>query len=85
MASKRTKVVVGVVAALVLGGVVAASVTRDLRRRVEVQTQKVARLELVSVVSASGEIKPMRFVNVASDVSGRIVRLLVKEGDAVKQ
>jgi HlyD family secretion protein len=52
---------------------------------VEVQAQKVARLDLDSIVSASGEIKPKRFVNVASDVSGRITRLLVQEGDAVQQ
>src|SRR5262245_52384547 len=85
MASKRTKVVVGVVAGLALAGIVAASVTRDLRKRVLVQTQKVARRDLVSIVSASGEIKPKRFVNVASDVSGRIVKLQVKEGDRVKE
>lgn len=85
MASKRTKIVVGVVAALALAGIVAASVTRDMRRRVAVKTEKVVRRDLVSIVSASGEIKPKRFVNVAADVSGRITRLLVKEGDAVKQ
>jgi HlyD family secretion protein len=78
-------VAIGVVAALVLGGAIAFFVTRDLRNRVEVQAQKVARLDLDSIVSASGEIKPKRFVNVASDVSGRITRLLVKEGDAVQQ
>ena len=85
MASRRTKVAIGVAAALVLAGVVAVSVTRDSRRRVLVQTQKVARADLVSIVSASGEIRPKRFVNIASDVSGRITRLLVQEGDAVKQ
>jgi HlyD family secretion protein len=84
MASKRTKVVVGIVAGLTLAGVVAASVTRDIRRRVSVQTQKVERRDLVSLVSASGEVRPKRFVNVSSDVSGRIVRLQVKEGDRVK-
>jgi len=85
MASKRAKVAIGATAALLLAGVVAVSVTRDMRRRVLVQTQKVARADLVSIVSASGEIKPKRFVNVASDVSGRITRLLVQEGDAVRQ
>jgi HlyD family secretion protein len=85
MAAKRTKVIAGVVVALVLAGVVAASVTRESRKRVVVQTEKAARRDLVSIVSASGEIRPKRFVNVASDVSGRIVRLLVLEGDRVKQ
>src|SRR5947208_15386530 len=68
----------------VVGGVVGVSVTRDSRQRVAVQTQKVARRDLVSTVSASGEIKPKKFVNVAADISGRITDLYVKEGDTVR-
>lgn len=85
MAAKRTKVAIGAVAVLVLGGIVAASVTRESRRRAVVQTEKASRRDLVSIVSASGEIRPRRFVNISSDVSGRIVRLLIVEGDRVKQ
>ena len=84
MASKRTRIVVGVLGLVVLGGVVAFSVTKDRRNKVPVQTQKVARRDLVSTVSASGEIKPKKFVNVAADVSGRITDLYVKEGDRVR-
>ena len=83
--SKRGKIVAGVVVAAVLGGVVYASVTKDSRNRVVVQTQKVERRDLTSVVSASGEIKPKKFVNVSANVSGRITQLLVKEGDRVKK
>ena len=85
MASKRTRIVVGVMALAVLGGVVGVSLTRDSRKRVAVQTQKVARRDLVSTVSASGEIKPKKFVNVAADISGRITDLFVKEGDTVRK
>jgi HlyD family secretion protein len=49
-----------------------------------VQTQKVGRKDLVSVVSASGEVKPTKYVNVSSNVSGRIVDLRVKEGERVR-
>jgi HlyD family secretion protein len=52
---------------------------------VAVQLQKAGKRDLVSVVSASGEVKPQRFVNVAANVSGRIDRLLVKEGEHVRQ
>ena len=48
------------------------------------QTQKVGKRDLVSIVSASGEVKPKRFVNMSANVSGRITQLLVKEGDAVQ-
>jgi HlyD family secretion protein len=82
--SKRGKIAAGVVVAAVLGGVVYASVTKDSRNRTVVQTQKVAKRDLTSVVSASGEVKPKKFVNVSANTSGRIVALLVKEGDRVK-
>jgi HlyD family secretion protein len=64
---------------------VAFSVTKDSRNRIPVQIQKVGKRDLVSVVSASGEVKPKRFVNVSANVSGRITELLVKEGDAVRR
>jgi HlyD family secretion protein len=85
MAAKRTRIIVGIVAVLVVAGIVAVNVIKDRRNRVVVQTQKVERRDLVSTVSASGEIKPRKFVNVGANVSGRIVQLLVKEGDRVKE
>jgi HlyD family secretion protein len=83
--SKKTRIaiIVGVVA--VLGALVTANVLRDMRKRVAVQTQKVERRDLVSTVTASGEVKPKRYVNVSSDVPGRITKLYVQEGDAVRQ
>jgi HlyD family secretion protein len=83
--SKRTRIIGGVVAAAVIGGVVAYSVTKENRNRIPVLTQKVARRDLISTVSASGEIKPKKFVNVAADVSGRITDMYVKEGDTVRR
>jgi HlyD family secretion protein len=85
MASKRARIGIAVLAVLVLGGVVAFNVAKDRRSKVAVVTQKVAREDLVSTVSASGEIKPKKFVNIAADISGRITDLYVKEGDTVKQ
>ena len=85
MASKKVRIAGGVVALLIVGGVVAFSVTKDSRSRIPVQTQKVGKRDLTSVVSASGEVKPKRFVNVSANVSGRITQLLVKEGDAVRR
>jgi HlyD family secretion protein len=71
--------------AVVLAAVVGANVVRERGKRVAVQTQKVARKDLVSVVSASGEVRPKRYVNVSANVSGRITFLLVKEGDSVRK
>jgi HlyD family secretion protein len=85
MVSKKTRIVVGAVALVAIGGVIAVSATKENRSRVPVQTGKVARADLVSVVSASGEVKPKKFVNVSANVSGRITDLLVKEGDRVRR
>jgi HlyD family secretion protein len=85
LASKKARGIAIGAAVLVLGGVVAFSVTKESRNRIPVQTQKVGRRDLVSIVSASGEIKPKKFVNVSANVSGRITELRVKEGDAVRR
>ena len=85
MASRKARIIAAAAAVLVLGGVVAARVIRDRRGKVAVQTQKAQKRDLVSKVSASGEVKPKRFVNLSANVSGRIVLLLVKEGEAVRR
>src|SRR6266571_3655 len=85
MTRRRKRVIGAVVAVVVLGAVVAYNVNARSRGQVAVQTQKAARKELVSVVSASGEIKPKRYVNISANPSGRIEQLLVKEGDIVKK
>ena len=84
MASKKVRITGGVAAVVILAGVVAFSVPHR-PGKVPVQIQKVGRRDLVSVVSASGEVKPKKFVNVSANVSGRITQLLVKEGDAVRR
>lgn len=82
--SKRTRIVIGVVAVVTLGAIVAVNVTKDRRNRITVQTQKVGRQDLVSVVTASGEVRPRKYVNISANVSGRITHLYVREGDTVK-
>lgn len=48
---------------------------------VKVETRK----ELRSTVTASGEIRPIQFINLTSEVQGRIEEIYVSEGEAVKQ
>jgi HlyD family secretion protein len=85
MVSKRARIVGAVAALIVLGGVVAGSVIRDNSSKIQVQVQKIARRDLISLVSASGEVKPKRYVNIGANASGRIVQLAVKEGDRVRK
>jgi HlyD family secretion protein len=82
---KRTKTIVGVaaLAVIVLVGVVAA--TKGRSKAVEVKIDPVGTRDLVASVTASGQVASHTKVDVASDVSGRITRLAVKEGDIVKK
>src|SRR6266516_4190043 len=49
------------------------------------QTGSVIRQDLTQTVSTNGEIKPKKYVNVSSNMMGRIVRIPVKEGDRVRE
>jgi HlyD family secretion protein len=79
---------VGIVVAgvLCLGGIVWYSVNQANKGVVTVQTAKVAKQDsLVSVVTASGEIKPTTYTNITAQGFGRIVEIPVKEGDHIKK
>jgi HlyD family secretion protein len=80
------KATIGVGAAAVLGGIVLFSVNQANKGVVTVQTAKVATQEnLVSQVTASGEVKPTTYTNVTAQGFGRITEILVKEGDHIKK
>ena len=55
------------------------------KKGVEVRMEKVQRRDLVASVTASGQVRPRTKVDVSADVSGRIVRLAVKEGQMVSK
>jgi HlyD family secretion protein len=79
------KVLIGVGAALVLAVIVGATVYQSRKNLVTVQTGKVQKQSLASVVSASGEIKPKTYANIGANAMGRIVKLHVKEGERVQK
>lgn len=52
---------------------------------IEVQTSKVKRQKIVQTVTATGRIQPKTQVKISADVSAKIMRLGVKEGDWVEK
>lgn len=82
---RKWKWILGVIALLVVGGGIFASVKMSQRGIVAVQTGRSVRQDLVSQVTASGEIKPRNYVNIGANVMGRIVEINVKEGDKVQR
>jgi HlyD family secretion protein len=83
MTGKTKKIIGAVVGIAVIAAVVGFSVNRENRKKTTVQTGKVEKKDLVQVVTASGEVRPKRYVNVGANVSGRLVEINVLEGDRV--
>lgn len=80
------KVCIGGTVVAVVGGIVLYSVNAANKGVVTVQTAKVAKQDsLVSIVTASGEIKPTTYTNMQAQGFGRITEILVKEGDRIKK
>jgi HlyD family secretion protein len=83
--TRRGKAVTAVVGGLLLAGVLVLAAFKRGDKPVEVRLEKVQKRDLVAYVTASGQVQPHTKVDVASDVSGRIVKLAVQEGDMVKK
>jgi HlyD family secretion protein len=80
---KKIAISAGVVVLLAI--IVSVTVHQSGKNVVTVQTGKVQRQDLSSVVSASGEIRPKTYVNIGANAFGKITHLLVKEGDHVRK
>jgi HlyD family secretion protein len=83
MKAKKILIIIGIAIALI--AIVGFTVNQTQKNVVTVQTGKVMRQDISSIVTASGEVKPLTYVNVGANAMGRIVHLLVKEGDKVKR
>src|SRR5580704_1479601 len=80
------KVGIGLGGLAVAAGIVVFSINQANKGVVTVQTAKVTKQDaLVSVVTASGEVKPRTYTNITAQGYGRITEILVHEGDHVKK
>ena len=81
----KWKTILIVLVVLTLGIGVYASTVYSKRGVVAVQTGKVVRQDLTSLVTASGEIKPKNYINIGANAIGLLTKILVKEGDRVRK
>ncbi|MBI4874068.1 MAG: efflux RND transporter periplasmic adaptor subunit [Acidobacteria bacterium] len=84
---RKWKIVLIVTLLALVGGGIFASYKINQSGVVTVQTGKVVRQDLVSLVTASGEIKPRNYYNLGSNAisPARITEILVREGDRVSK
>jgi len=81
----KTKIIIfSIVAAVGIGVAVYASLKKS-DPPVTVETERVARRNLIEKVVANGKIEPVIQVKISPEVSGEIIELGVKEGQQVKK
>lgn len=86
--TKKSKRILWVVVLLVVavGGFAAYQQQQNKEKpATQVTVETASRRQLVATVSAEGKIEPVTQVKVSAEIPGRIVKLAVKEGDAVQQ
>ena len=81
--NKKVLIIIGIV--VILGLLILLNLRSKGEVSVKVSVEKVGRQDLTSVISASGEVKPKKNVEISAHVPGRIVKIGVKEGDLVKK
>jgi HlyD family secretion protein len=84
--NRKKKIIIAVAAVVVLALIVIISVFASRKEELEVTTQKLdVRPELQSTVTASGEVRPIRYIKLTSEVPGRIEEIYVTAGDLVQK
>ena len=84
--TRKKKIIIAVSAVALLAIVIIVSVFASRKEEAEVTTIKVeVRPELRQTVTASGEVRPIRYIKLTSEVPGRIEEIYVNAGDQVVQ
>jgi HlyD family secretion protein len=84
--TKKKKIIIAVAAVAVLALVIIISVLASRKDEAEVTTVKLEiKPELRQTVTASGEVRPIRYIKLTSEVPGRIEEIYVNAGDQVTQ
>jgi len=83
--TKKTKLSIAGVITVIVVAVISIGAAKKGSKAVEVRIEPVEARDLIASVTASGQIRPQTKVDVSADISGKITRLAVKEGQMVKK
>lgn len=81
----RTKIVTAIIVLTIIGVVTFQLTKKEENTGIEVEVAKVELATIIQKVNATGKIQPKTKVNISADVSAKINRLEVKEGDWVEK
>lgn len=84
--SRKKKIVIGSSVGALLLIIIIASIFATRKDTPEVNVVKIqVKPELRSTVTSSGEVRPIQFMNLTSEVQGKIEEITKKEGDVVQK
>lgn len=81
---KRKKAIIITAVIVLIGIIIIFNLQSQREKSIKVTVEKVKKHDLTSIISASGEVKPKKNVNISAHVPGRIVKIGVEEGQIVK-
>jgi len=81
---RRKKLLIVLAVVLGIGAILFANLQSRREKSVKVTVDKVKKQDLTSIISASGEVKPKKNINISAQVPGRIIKIGVEEGQEVK-
>jgi len=82
--SSRKKIIIIFSVIIILALIVFFNLQARREKEIKVTVEKVKMQDLTSTISASGEVKPKKNVNISAQVPGRIIKIGVEEGQVVK-
>lgn len=83
--SKKAKWGILGVGVVIVGGLAFATAAKRGNKATEVRIEPVERRDLVASVTASGQVAAHTKIDLASDITGRITKLAIKDGDFVSK
>ncbi len=81
---RRKKIILFFLVIAVIAIIIFFNLQSQREKSIKVMVEKVKRHNLESIISASGEVKPKKNVNISAHIPGRIVKIGVEEGQRVK-
>jgi HlyD family secretion protein len=83
-ARPRKRMILFILVIAVIAIIIFFNLQSQREKSIKVSVEKVERIGLTSIISASGEVKPKKNVNISSQIAGRVVKIGVEEGQQVQ-